>query len=781
MTAEDKAKAQSKATSEERQTVQLVAESMASILDVCDVTMQAQERALKTAQEEKEAVEKKAEDAKAAATTSPAPAPGNGTANASASTIEATSSIIGTATSTSNIEASAAERSMIEMMQEAINGASGGGATPAPTSTPAPTAGWSTTPASTSASTSSPAAAEGAPAAGPTVAPPKQMLAMLTVSMDQFGVQIMSLLAQVHEQGIVPSVANKSAAVAKEYHVLLHFLVTILLKNERVRKLVADKQESLFDSLTRYLRVVVPGGNALALDPFGMECPAFVAQCVLLLDVMLLRSQPPVSATLEAMDGDAAEKGVKEDAETAKDSDEKDESGAGTKDAGKSVVDVGTHAASTEPPPGLAPAMLEEALLVLVDMLKAQSRPLVLEQAVLQCIGHLLQDHTLGASFVHANGLEVLLRRNINTNAAGKTVSKPPSPSSERHVVAIIKRILEDPATLLSSMESEIRRAVTTLMQRENARGAVTPGVTTKSFLTAVSPLARRDAKIFAKACANTLEMVDVMLLRPSHGTHTPAKLVRLAAAGTTKVKGAAALQGAASGDGKKSKSPSSGKSPKSLSGGKKDLSKPLSEPEKGVVNMPKVASTIVTHLVETIVAQHQVVTSSPTSDYKDGKRGKKIDSLQQTREDRAAVEALTQSMSTLCDLCVSYPQCIVALLKANTSFHEMKTLLKLEIPHAIQGCENPPKSFVTFLLHCVLPRVANLVWFGEKVARAVLRLFSVLVCSGRSKADDGLSVQHQRRRVLTVLAAAIKVRFPCVLPRPSLQILAIHPTTIYL
>ncbi len=110
-------------------------------------------------------------------------------------------------------------------------------------------------------------------------------------------------------------------------------------------------------------------------------------------------------------------------------------------------------------------------------MLKAAKHPSIpppLEENALRCVGHLLRDHAMVTTFLaKEDGLNIVLPRDLST---GKVVRgsvaalRRHGAGAARHVKSILKRVFEDPATLLAAMESEIRRAVTTLVEREKAR-----------------------------------------------------------------------------------------------------------------------------------------------------------------------------------------------------------------------------------------------------------------------------------------------------------------------
>lgn len=127
-------------------------------------------------------------------------------------------------------------------------------------------------------------------------------------------------------------------------------------------------------------------------------------------------------------------------------------------------------------------------LLVACELLKQQV-PAVVMQAVLQLCARLTKTHSLALEFLENGGMAALF-------------SLPRScffPGYDTVASAIIRHLLEDPQTLQTAMELEIRQ---TLSGSRHA-GRVLP----RAFLTSMAPVISRDPVVFMKAAAAVCQL----------------------------------------------------------------------------------------------------------------------------------------------------------------------------------------------------------------------------------------------------------------------------------
>ncbi|XP_044474315.1 E3 ubiquitin-protein ligase UPL1-like isoform X2 [Mangifera indica] len=124
-----------------------------------------------------------------------------------------------------------------------------------------------------------------------------------------------------------------------------------------------------------------------------------------------------------------------------------------------------------------------KVLLVACDLIK-QHVPAMIMQAVLQLCARLTKTHVLALQFLENGGLAALF-------------SLPRScffPGYDAVASAIIRHLLEDPQTLQTAMELEIRQHLS--LNRHSGRSLP------RTFLTSMAPVISRDPVIFMKAAA---------------------------------------------------------------------------------------------------------------------------------------------------------------------------------------------------------------------------------------------------------------------------------------
>ncbi|KAG6685953.1 hypothetical protein I3842_12G137700 [Carya illinoinensis] len=127
-------------------------------------------------------------------------------------------------------------------------------------------------------------------------------------------------------------------------------------------------------------------------------------------------------------------------------------------------------------------------LLVACDLIK-QHVPAVIMQAVLQVCARLTKTHSLALQFLENGGLAALF-------------SLPRScffPGYDTVASAIVRHLLEDPQTLQTAMELEIRQTLT-----GNRHAGRVPA---RTFLTSMAPVISRDPVLFMKAASAVCQL----------------------------------------------------------------------------------------------------------------------------------------------------------------------------------------------------------------------------------------------------------------------------------
>nr|DAD23683.1 TPA_asm: hypothetical protein HUJ06_025146 [Nelumbo nucifera] len=130
------------------------------------------------------------------------------------------------------------------------------------------------------------------------------------------------------------------------------------------------------------------------------------------------------------------------------------------------------------------------ALAVACKFIKQQV-PAVVMQAVLQLCARLTKAHPIAMQFLESGGLTALF-------------SLPRScffPGYDSVASAIIRHLLEDPQTLQTAMELEIRQTLSGILSRHAGR------LSPRTFLTSMAPVITRDPVIFMRAAAAVCQL----------------------------------------------------------------------------------------------------------------------------------------------------------------------------------------------------------------------------------------------------------------------------------
>ncbi|KAJ4975986.1 hypothetical protein NE237_001092 [Protea cynaroides] len=213
--------------------------------------------------------------------------------------------------------------------------------------------------------------------------------------------------------------------------------------------------------------------------------PKCISALLLILDNMM-QSKPRVSSesaegfvaeSLVDSSGENASSLLPTDKKSASDAREKQSSNAFEKILGKSTGCM----------------TLDEchrALAVSCEFIK-QHVPALVMQAVLQLCARLTKTHVIAMQFLESGGLAALF-------------SLPRSsffPGYDSVASAIIRHLLEDPQTLQTAMEFEIRQTLTGILSRHAGR------LSPRTFLTSMASVISRDPVIFMKAAAAVCQL----------------------------------------------------------------------------------------------------------------------------------------------------------------------------------------------------------------------------------------------------------------------------------
>ncbi|KAF2305550.1 hypothetical protein GH714_006676 [Hevea brasiliensis] len=249
-----------------------------------------------------------------------------------------------------------------------------------------------------------------------------------------------------------------------------HILALLLFEDGTVREIAAENGiiPATIDILMNF-----KASNASANEILVPRC---ISALLLILDNML-QSRPRISS--EALEGtqtgslpDSSVTASAIEGKLAADIPDKETSSAFEKILGKSTGCL-TFEES------------HKVLLLACDLMK-QHVPAVITQAVLQLCARLTKTHALALKFLEGGGLVALF-------------NLPRSCFFPGVAAAIIRHLIEDPQTLQTAMELEIRQ---TLSGNRHV-GRTNP----RTFLTKMAPVISRDPVVFMKAAAAVCQL----------------------------------------------------------------------------------------------------------------------------------------------------------------------------------------------------------------------------------------------------------------------------------
>jgi hypothetical protein len=296
----------------------------------------------------------------------------------------------------------------------------------------------------------------------------------------------------------------------------------------------------------------------------------------------------------------------------------------------------------------------------------------LVNHAVLQLLTRLTRFHRNAAYLMQIGGIQVLLTSPIESSFTGQALL----------VGSILRHVLEDPQTLQTCMQTEIRALYSSLMARSNGRP-----LSLRAFLSSSATLAQRDPLVFSRALCACCHVNDSDGRRYIHLTDKKDEKVLPVAAGEQ--------QNAAKSDG--ITNDSSSELPKSL---------PVCK-GKSVSKLPEASTQLIGILVEQMFAlipsrtSPAVATSSFPSGADAGSQGMEVDQADQSTLVKEGVEkehvatALTLSniLRFLSELVKFFPGCSHAVIKYT-----------VPIKQRIDGSKRHSEGLLGFLLCELLP-----------------------------------------------------------------------------
>ncbi|XP_054777632.1 E3 ubiquitin-protein ligase UPL1-like [Prosopis cineraria] len=254
--------------------------------------------------------------------------------------------------------------------------------------------------------------------------------------------------------------------------VLSHIIALLLFDDGSTREITAQNGivSTIIDILTNFKAKFEPGSE--------MPVPKCISALLLILDHMLQlkpKTDNMEGTHTESLPDSSGDLGANGEEKTPSAVDEKQPSMAI-----ENMLEKSTGYLSIEEG--------QKVLDIACDLIKLNV-PAMVMQAVLQLCAHLTKTHALALQFLENGGLASLF--NLPRNCF--------FPGYDTVVSAIVRHLLEDPQTLQTAMELEIKQTLT----GNRHGGRVSP----ISFLTSMAPVISRDPNVFMKAAAAVCQL----------------------------------------------------------------------------------------------------------------------------------------------------------------------------------------------------------------------------------------------------------------------------------
>jgi E3 ubiquitin-protein ligase HUWE1 len=315
-------------------------------------------------------------------------------------------------------------------------------------------------------------------------------------------------------------------------------------------------------------------------------------------------------------------------------------------------------------------------------------------------------------------------------------------------VALVFRRLLEDEQTLQAATETEIKVALTKLETKIGSSAKGMANVTLHAFIEAVAPLLCRDPLTFLKAMALTVK-VEPPIRQSSHQTvallsaeervkRVPALLAAFSALNDIPDNiegfvGQSLLESKCT-----VKTPHKKEKRSSLS---KKFKKDKHSAQKINLHNNLSAETPATHIISLLI--NAIISSSL------------VEVSNNEKFEKGAFLWIGSLLEITGDLILAVPACASAVHNYRPRRNKDKSM-RSQLQHALSGCANPPKSFVSFLLHSILPQdrwtIKNdaLIWERRKG----LREESQATKDRRAKAFHVTKLSQSTARVLLALVA---------------------------
>ena len=261
-------------------------------------------------------------------------------------------------------------------------------------------------------------------------------------------------------------------------------------------------------------------------------------------------------------------------------------------------------------------------------------------------------------------------------------------PGSSSLVTLLLRRLLEDEATLQAMMETEIRSQVTKIWRKNNPRSVNGPGqpkATLKSFMKAVAPIICRDPMVFVRAITTSVKIEPPSPGSTSLLSSRDSQVVLLPPEQRIKNSKLLSPHVNVAVDTLESATPNASRK----SAGQEEPSKRgrgrSKSPHRSKNKLIQLNGSPASHVSSLLL--REVFRMQPEND--------KISS---TSAEKQPFLSTVDYLDILSDLVLAIPACGAAI-------HRYKPSKNDHFHHALSGCADPAQNTVSFLLHKLIPQ----------------------------------------------------------------------------
>lgn len=261
-------------------------------------------------------------------------------------------------------------------------------------------------------------------------------------------------------------------------------------------------------------------------------------------------------------------------------------------------------------------------------------------------------------------------------------------PGSSSLVTLLLRRLLEDEATLQTMMETEIRSQVTKIWRKNNPRSGNNSGqpvASLKSFMKAVTPIICRDPMVFIRAISTSVKIEPPSAGSSSLLSSRDSQVILLPPEQRIKNSKLLSPHVHVAADTLESSTPSASKKQASQEEPLKRGRGRSKSPHRSKNKLIQLNGSPASHVSSLLLGE---VFRAQSKD----------DKISSTSVEKQPFLSTVDYLDILSDLVLAIPACGAAI-------HRYKPSKNDHFHHALSGCADPAQNTVSFLLHKLIPQ----------------------------------------------------------------------------